>query len=729
MRRLVAGTFLLQDPANAALVPAILEFLGYATGSTAPDRAALVREKIFDLLAQWLPQSETPQLLLVEDVHFADVATEDFLARLARAARGTRTLLLFNYRPDYISEWLIPHLDEQIALSALSADQLLAMTRALLGGHASLAGVAERIVERAKGNPYYAEEALHALAEGGYLEGERGIYVLKKPIGVWRIPDTIHALIAARIDRLPDEHKSLLQSAAVIGQDFRPELLSQLVELQTDPFEDSLSVLEETGFVHQKPESRERHYQFCHPLVQEVAYQAQLEARRAAAHARLAQTLEQQFPASGAPHEGWMQIAHHWRRAGEWMKAGEWSLLASRYALAHDISNGVSLLRVADECYRRAEFSDVQRKGRIAALAGIVRVAQFTDVPEAEAEKAYQDGLKLAQECGDVVCMAELKLSYASEMLHRGDASAAVRLAAEAVAICKEYKVPQLIHRFRLAILLPHNAAGLPAEGIRLVDEGGGSEWRSAPITEENFASRAFYGLMLAWMGRLPEAEANLNGALEVAMREDRAASWMHANMVDFAWFSGNYEPALSHGRDAIHHAEKFGSPYFIAVALRALGLAHGLNRDFASAVRVMEPGISLVAAGSQAFAFEANFLATLSRAYLGLGQYDKAAEMAQKAIASAQKSHSKVWEVSAWVSLLYIPPEGPWKTRVAEGLTRLTELIETTNAKGYFPWLLLCRARWSQDAAERARLRQQAADAFLLMGATRHAERVIARS
>ncbi|MEK6805066.1 MAG: adenylate/guanylate cyclase domain-containing protein [Pseudomonadota bacterium] len=724
-RRLVAGTFLLQDAANAALVPAILEFLGYVSaGAAAPDAAAATREKLFELFVQWLPRADSPQLLLVEDVHFADTATEDFLKRLAQAARGTPTLLLFNFRPDYINEWLIPHLDEQIALSALTATQLQALTQALLGTHASLEGVAATITTRANGNPYYAEEAINALAEGGYIEGERSAYVLKKPIREWRIPDTIHALIAARIDRLPDEHKSLLQSAAVIGQDFRPELLSQLVQLQADPFEDSLAVLEETGFVHQKAEARERHYQFCHPLVQEVAYQAQLEAHRAVVHARLAQTLEAQYPATAAPHEAWMQIAHHWRRAGDWMKAGQWSLLAARYALVQDIAQAVSQMRYAEENFARAPFSDAQRKGRIAALAGLVRAAQFADMPETEVVAAYENGLKLAEECGDVACMAEMKLSYGVNLLNRGDAEASVRLTAEAVELCKQNNAPQLIHRFRLAILLPFNSAGLPAEGIRQVDAGG-TEWRTGPVTQDNFASRAFYGLMLTWMGRFKEAEINILGGLREAEKEDRGSSWMHANLVDFAWFTGRYELALPHARQAIEHAEKFGSPYFIAVALRSLGLAHGLNRDFATAARLMEPGIKLVSKGAQAYAFESNFLATLSRAYLGMGQVEKAADTAQAALASAQRSKSKVWEISAWVSLLQLPPQGPWAARAEEGLARLDELITATSAEGYRPWALLCRARWTKSADQRAGLRQQAHDAFLAMGAPVHAKNV----
>ncbi|HZP12006.1 MAG TPA: adenylate/guanylate cyclase domain-containing protein, partial [Nevskiaceae bacterium] len=275
VKRFVAGTFLLRDPANARILPHIMDFLGAGRGdASAPEE----REQMLDLLASYLPSSETPQILLVEDLHFADPASEEFLARMLKYVRSTSTLLLLNYRPDYVSEYLIPHLDEQIAVSALTAQQLDELAQSLLGGHPSLDGIAQQIRKRASGNPFFVEEAVQALEESGHLQGGRGMYQLAKPIAEWPIPDTVHALIAARIDRLPQEIKSLLHAAAVIGQEFRPGLLANLASVEEEPCESALGALEDAGFVHQKQaEGREPEYTFCHPLTQEVAYTSQLE--------------------------------------------------------------------------------------------------------------------------------------------------------------------------------------------------------------------------------------------------------------------------------------------------------------------------------------------------------------------------------------------------------------------------------------------------------------------
>ena len=231
LRRLVAGTFLLHDTANASLLPTVFDFLGAGEGAAlTPEQAGAARDKMLGLLAEYLPCSETPQILLVEDLHFLDAASEAFMAQLCTRIRASKTLLLLNYRPDYLSEWLQPHLDEQIAVSALSAQQLEQLARDWLGPHESLAEIPATLRARASGNPFFVEEAVLALTDAGYLEGERGDYRLAKPITGWPVPDTVHALLAARMDRLEEHHKALLQSAAVVGQVFSTPAVAVLAE-------------------------------------------------------------------------------------------------------------------------------------------------------------------------------------------------------------------------------------------------------------------------------------------------------------------------------------------------------------------------------------------------------------------------------------------------------------------------------------------------------------------
>ena len=746
IRRMVAGTFLLADPGNAAALPAIFDLLGAGEGAArAPDQAAEARDRMFGLLSRWLPRAAGPagvvekdtrspapahgaaQVLLIEDLHFADPGTEEFLARLCPEVRGTRTLLLLNYRPEYVSERLIPLMDEQIQVTALSNGQICDIARVSLGSHPSLAGVPERICERAGGNPYYAEEAVQALVDEGHVQGEPGGYVLVKPIEQWRIPDTVHALISARIDRLPEEPRGLLHYAAVIGQEFRPRLLAALAALEEEPFESGLALLEESGFVHLRDGDEELRYRFCHPLVQEVAYQTQLESQRARAHARLAQSLEQDYPAGGSePHELSVQLAHHWHCAGDWARAGYWGFQAARYLSTHDVQQSGRVYQQAIAGYDRAPDSPEVVRGRIQARAGLLRMSQFFEIAQQQLELLFNEARDMAERSGDLPAMAEVLFSYANEQLHRGDAEAAVRLATEAVQ--KAVAIGQgreLVHRFRLSVLLVFNAAGYPREGLELVNSAAGEDWMTEPIGPENYMSRGFYGFMQVVLGNLAEGERNIRCAAEFADQEDRAASWMHAFLVDVAAMSGEYGQAMAEARRAVERAEQFGSPFFRALAARALGLAHGLEGTAPQALPLLEQGRAWVAPGGLAHQIEANYLAVLSEAYLQCGREAEAVAVAEQGIASALRSRSRVWEIRAWVAWMKLPASEARAARAARGLARMQELIDTSGAEGFRPALWLARAHWGTAPAEVARCRREALDAFRRIGAEGHARRL----
>jgi class 3 adenylate cyclase/tetratricopeptide (TPR) repeat protein len=724
VQRMVAGTFVLRDPANAALLPAVFDFLGAGTGVTderAPDQAG---SKIFKLFAQYLPSSETPQILLIEDLHFLDSASEEFIAQLCREIAASRTLLLVNYRPDYVSEWLIPFLDEEIAVSALTNAQLEQLASSLLGPHPTLAGIAAQIRQRASGNPFFVEEAVQTLAESGHLSGERGHYTLARSIDEWPIPDTVHALLAARIDRLPDDSKSLLQTAAVIGQQFKPAQLARLAEIEHAACEPQLSLLEDSGFVHQREGAGGAEYAFCHPLMQEVAYHGQLESRRAQAHARLAAQLEAQHPLNGPASDVALRIAHHWQRAGEWAKASAWNMQAARWAGGREMRTGAEHSRLAVSNADRAPLTPEVLRLRIAARSMLIRNSQFSDISVEDIDRVYAEGTRMAQECGDIACVAELMLSFANEQLHRGDADAAAQLAGDAVGLCIKHGLQPLIGRMRMAILLTHNAAGRLREGVQLVDAAG-VDWRTRPVDEDNFMSRGFYGSMLSWLGRLTEAQPNLEAAIAYADSAGRTASWMHAFLVELAWFSGDYGRALPAGRQALQRAEEFGSPFFTALAARSLGRALNLHGRHAEAVPILERVLPLAAPGGLAHQVEANLLATLAEAYMGLGRLEQAHEMATAAVASAQRSHSRVWEIYAWLAFLSLPQTGPWVARVPEGLKRCTDLIARSGAVGFTPWLHLAQARWAASAQDRVAQLHQARDRFAAQGASAHVLRV----
>ncbi|WP_028081483.1 adenylate/guanylate cyclase domain-containing protein [Solimonas soli] len=719
-RQWIAGAVMLQQREAVAMLPQLFEFLGIAESGAPPAAEAPgdAQAQQLDRLAAYLCQG--PAVLLVEDLHFLDPASEAFVARLAGMAARAPCLLLLNHRPEYAGEALRGAHAQILRLRPLDDAHLLDLARTLLGADAALEPVAAQLVRRAAGHPYFVEEAVLALADGGWLAGAPRAWRLARAIDEWPLPDSVQALLAARIDRLPDAPRQLLQVAAVIGQQFDGELLEAGSGLAAAEIDARLAALETAGLVAREGSG----WRFAHPLLQEVAYGGQLESRRRAVHAALAQRLAGHHGTQATPRELALRVAHHWRGAGDHAQAGLWGLVAARWAVMRNF------LAAADQC--RAAIADLQRAGTAPPLAlaaaqaraMLIRLAQFTPVGDEEVERAYAEARLLAP-ADDVAAHVELLMSYGSLHLSRGEVDVAANLHEQALTRALDGGALQVVNRFRLSYLMSFNAAGRLREVLDWLDAAGG-DWRTRAVDAENHMSRAYYGLMLGCMGRLEEGERHLRDAMRVAAREHGApASWMYTFLVDLALFSGDYAPALAAAESAVQRAEDTGSAFLRAVALRALGLALGLNGRYDEALDALREVLPMVAPGGPAHLYEANLLATLALVEEEAGHVEEAERIADAARDSARRSGSRLWEILATLVWLRLPARPARGAAAAAAMARVEELLALTGAEGFRPWLLLARAQWSGDGEIALRGHAQAREAFTAIGAHAYAAKL----
>ena len=716
VRQLAAGSLMLLDPQAADLLPALLTFLGAGEIKARLDVGA-DRERLFGFLSFFLAHSGAPQVLLVEDLHFADPATEACLAALARQIADSQTLLLLNFRPGYEAPWLDTVEHQCLPVERFDDAAMMRLAEGLLGRCDGDCPLTRELLRRASGNPYFVEEAIQALLESGHLAGSRGNYHVAKEITEWPVADTVHSLLAARIDRLDDALKQLLQTASVIGSRFTARQLADVWGLDREACADGLSQLVRARFLL-VPERADGDYQFNHPLMLDVAYGAQLEKLRTATHLRIAALLESKNPITVTPTAEAVRVAHHLRRAGEWLRAGAWNLHAARFTIMNDARTTIQQLRLAIENLAKAPASVETDHLRVLAHAGLIRQGPFADVSHEEIVTLYVEGARIAEERGDAAGKVELLISLSGDKMRGGDARGAVTLALEAVEFALEKNVTEVIGRFRLLLLLAASSAGYPREGIAVISKAGGAEWCTGPVNDNNYLSRGLYGYMLGWIGKLDEGCAHMREALAHAEKLGASASWMYANQVEVALLTGEHAGILDRAQIALQRADAFGSPYFRAIAMRSLGLAHVLQGNPATAVTLLEEARQLVTAGANAHQFEASTLATLARAYAAVGEPGKAFDTSNAAIASAQHSHSLVWEILAWLPLFELPANGPWAARAREGLVRVESLLATTGAESARPWWWLARERWDADPAVRAIARSKALEAFAQIGA-----------
>jgi predicted ATPase len=243
----VTGKVLTLDHALEPCLPALLSLLGAPPDDSAwqaldPSQR---RRQTLDAIRRLLVRESRvqPLLLVFEDLHWIDGETQALLDGMVESLPTARVLLLANYRPEYSHGWGRKTYYTQLRIDPLPPESASALLSALLGDAASLDPIKVLLVERTEGNPFFLEESVRTLVESGALVGERGRY---RPTGSLRgveVPATVQAVLAARIDRLSQEGKRLLQSAAAIGKDVPLALLQAITESPEEPLRARLARL------------------------------------------------------------------------------------------------------------------------------------------------------------------------------------------------------------------------------------------------------------------------------------------------------------------------------------------------------------------------------------------------------------------------------------------------------------------------------------------------------
>src|SRR3989441_645496 len=226
VRQGVADQLLALDAGFRDALPVVLDLLG-VSDPDAPDTFPSSHDRLAGFLRRFvrLRSASEVTVLLLDDVHWIDRASDALVGELAAAARGTRTLLVANFRPEYRPTWTGGSHYHALPLSPLGREASRELLHDLLGSDKSLGDLPHLVRERTGGNPFFIEEVVQALAASGSLAGPRGAYRLAAPLATVAIPTTVQSLLAARVDRLGEEAKHVLQAAAVIGKQFDQPLL------------------------------------------------------------------------------------------------------------------------------------------------------------------------------------------------------------------------------------------------------------------------------------------------------------------------------------------------------------------------------------------------------------------------------------------------------------------------------------------------------------------------
>jgi len=589
-------------------LPLLLDFLGIPDAERpAEAMSPEARQRRLLALVRGLVHAQSaraPTLNVLEDLQWVDPASERFLASLIEALPGTRNLTVLNFRPGYRTEWMGRTHYRQLPLPPLGEEAGASLISELLGRDPSLRDLSALIRERAAGNPFFCEQIVSSLAERGEIEGGPGGFRLAHPKVEIDVPETVQAVLSARIDRLSERDKAALQTAAVIGREFGRRLLGKVAALPEAQLDSALRELTKAELVFEAELYPESRYAFRHPLMREVAYGSQLAAARGHTHAAIARALQELEPNRLDEHAA--LIANHFEVAGEPLDAARWHARAAVWAGFKDPAaawgHWQRVRELDPELPNSSEADALRATSRLMLITVGWRLGADVD----EARRLFEEGREVAERIGDRATLALLHGGLGFTLgTCGGDVPEWVRLADKGVRIAEEVGDPDLIVSALVAAVYPRVLPGRHEEALEGADRileltaedpqlGAG-----VIVTNPRAMATSFRALPLMSQGRLREARQALAEGAELCRRWDRESlGWTHGYHCLMAVYGA--EPAaadtVTHARQAVEIGEALGDAFSRAFSCGWLGVAHASVGELDQAERCFERALALIA-------------------------------------------------------------------------------------------------------------------------------------
>jgi class 3 adenylate cyclase/tetratricopeptide (TPR) repeat protein len=578
----------------------------------------------------------TPLLIIVEDVHWIDSETRIILHNVLSLLRGLRIFLVMTQRPE--GNLADPDL-LRLELSALAEVASQEMLDRLIGRDVTLQSIRSRIVAKAQGNPLFLEELVQSLAETGSFEGEPGDYRLSKPADRIEIPQTIHTVLAARIDRLDGLPKTLLQTSAVVGADVSIALLSGMLEVPAGKISGYLKQLEESDFLRRVKRVGSE-YSFKHELIREVAYGTMLQGTRRSLHGKAVATIESRFGDRLDEHID--RLADHAFMAGLWEKAAPYQLRSCRRAVRRGANqDAIGIYHRGLETLSHWPASAAKIKAEIdfrlivvIALEPLGKHRLIADV--------LREARELADPSNDPIRNAAVNCQFALALWRIGEHDHAMEAAKAANSMAQRIGDPALNFASLHQIGIVLHETGAYRDSIEIHEKCFAFESPELDAKRAGWAAypsvvlRTFLADSLIEIGEMERAEIMANDA--VTRAEDHFYSRANISHV-FARLrnaQGRHVEALSILRECWQTCLERGIVQMYPILAARMGEAYLALGDIKAATEILaKPERLDMPLGENAFGWGWLFVAQ-GRAFLAAGDHAQARISGQRALALA---------------------------------------------------------------------------------------------
>ncbi len=534
----------------------------------------------------------TPAVFVIEDAHWIDQTSEAMLRDFAAVVPQTHVLMLVTYRPEYHGALDQSPSSHRIPLAPLQDSDSAALAAELLGPDPSVVEFVAQVADRAAGNPFFAEQIVHDFAERGVVAGEAGAYVSQhRNADDVRVPASLHAAIAARIDRLGPAAKRTLNAGAVIGLRFAADLLAGLVEDVELSELIGAELIDQVRFMHGDE------YAFRHPLIHAVAYESQLKSHRSQIHRNLARAIEEHHPELSDANAA--LIAEHLEAAGDLRDAFGWHMRAGEWVRFRDINAAYRSWQRAREVADRLPVNDSDRSA--------MRIAPRVLI----CGNNWRVGLGVEgtgfDELRELCIFAEDKLSLAlgmagmlTALVFQNKLCEAARVASDCRTLLETIDDPASTLVGYLAASNAMFQAGEAAEGLRVaqraIDAASDDPTQDTPFLGSPLAfALGMRGSNRLCLG-LPGSLDDLDDAIAKARAGQDMSIYVAMVMLKYGFPVHNGavsadELALQETADALERAERFGDDFArdSARLTRGLVLVHQPGQQRAVGFKLLE--------------------------------------------------------------------------------------------------------------------------------------------
>lgn len=543
-----------------------------------------------------------PLLMLIEDAHWIDPTTEEWIGLAVDGLREARVLMLLTCRPQYVPSWGNPVNSTRLTMNRLSHRQSAALIETVTAGKSLPVEVVDEIIRKTDGVPLFVEELTKTVLASALVEDTPGGYRLHGPLQTLAIPSTLQDSLMARLDRLAPA-KEIAQVAAAIGRDFGHALLAEVLQMPAAQLEEALGELLRAELVFRRGTPGEAGYAFKHALIRDTAYNSMVRSQRALRHAQIAHALERSEPQTVAAHPE--LLAQHHQEAGHdseairyWTAAGNLAQrrFASREAAVH-YNAAIALVSRLPAAPARSELElDLQLR-----LGNALTVSE--GYGSAATYQSYAKARELARELGRVEDYVSAWVGSAPTMNSAGRNGELI----ESIHEIDAAQLASLAPRWRINVSIVLGAAHYlrgeigeawaQLEEARVLDD-------SVQITHENPVAGADPAIMIraismrvrGMQGYLEQAEALAAQAVQIAEARGHPPTIAMARQtwIRVLLARGEHGQAASEAKRMLELSERFGIQTRAANALMFLGRTSVALGEVESGIALLRKGYEL---------------------------------------------------------------------------------------------------------------------------------------